>query len=78
MRGRIGISVDGLVFQPLVSLSTLEDDEIELGVTLLEIGSSTTNIAVYHVGSSGFSSYSTGSASITNDIAVMLQVRGRS
>lgn len=72
----LGISVDGLVFQPLASaLSTLEDDEMELGVTLVEIGSSTTNIAVYHAGSIRHSAViPIGSASITNDIAVMLQV----
>jgi len=72
----LGISVDGLVFQPLAAaLSTLEDDEIELGVTLVEIGSSTTNIAVYHAGSVRHSAViPIGSASITNDIAVMLQV----
>lgn len=72
----LGISVDGLVFQPLAAaLSTLEDDEMELGVTLVEIGSSTTNIAVYHAGSVRHSAViPIGSASITNDIAVMLQV----
>ena len=72
----LGISVDGLVFQPLASaLSTLEDDEMELGVTLVEIGSSTTNIAVYHAGAVRHSAViPIGSSSITNDIAVMLQV----
>jgi cell division protein FtsA len=72
----LGISVDGLVFQPLAAaLATLEDDEMELGVTLVEIGSSTTNIAVYHAGSVRHSAViPIGSASITNDIAVMLQV----
>ena len=72
----LGITVDGLVFQPLAAaLSTLQDDEKELGVTLVEIGSSTTNIAVYHAGSVRHSAViPIGSASITNDIAVMLQV----
>ena len=72
----LGITVDGLVFQPLAAaLSTLQDDEMELGVTLVEIGSSTTNIAVYHAGSIRHSAViPIGSASITNDIAVMLQV----
>ena len=72
----LGISVDGLVFQPLASaLSTLKDDEMELGVTLVEIGSSTTNIAVYHAGAVRHSAViPIGSSSITNDIAVMLQV----
>ena len=72
----LGITVDGLVFQPLAAaLSTLQDDEMELGVTLVEIGSSTTNIAVYHAGAVRHSAViPIGSASITNDIAVMLQV----
>ncbi len=72
----LGITVDGLVFQPLAAaLSTLQDDEMELGVTLVEIGSSTTNIAVYHNGAIRHSAViPLGSASITNDIAVMLQV----
>ena len=31
----LGITVDGLVFQPLAAaLSTLKDDEMELGITL--------------------------------------------
>ena len=43
----LGITVAGLVFQPLASaMATLRGDEIELGVTLVEIGSSSTNIAV--------------------------------
>ena len=48
---------------------------MELGVTLVEIGCCTTNIAVYHGGSIRHSAViPIGSASITNDIAVMLQV----
>ena len=72
----LGITVDGLVFQPLASsLSTLQHDEMELGVTLVEIGSSTTDIAVYYAGAVRHSAIiPLGSSSITNDIAVMLQV----
>ena len=72
----LGITVDGLVFEPLAAaLSTLQNDEKELGVTLVDIGSSTTTIAVYHAGSVRHSAViPIGSASITNDIAVMLQV----
>ena len=45
----IGITVKGLVFQPLAAgLSTLKKDEMELGVTLVEMGATTTNISVYH------------------------------
>ncbi len=72
----LGISVDGLVFQPLASaLATLEKDEMDLGVTLVEFGSNTTNIAVYYNNAVRHSAtIPIGSASITNDIAVMLQI----
>ena len=72
----IGIKVNGLVFQPLASaIATLKHDEMQLGVTLAEIGSSTTDIAVYHGGAVRHSAViPIGSGSITNDIAVMLQI----
>ncbi len=72
----IGITVEGLVFQPLAAgLSTLKKDEMELGVTLVEIGSTTTNISVYHKSAVRHSAIiPVGSASITNDIALMLQI----
>ncbi len=72
----LGITVDGLVFQPLAAaLSTLQEDEKELGVTIVEIGSSTTDIAVFHSGAVRHSAIiPIGSSSITNDIAVMLQI----
>ncbi len=72
----LGINVDGLVFQPVASgLAALEKDEIDLGVTLLELGSNTTNIAVYHGSALRHSAtIPIGSDSITNDIAVMLQI----
>ncbi len=72
----LGINVNGLVFQPLAAgLATLQEDEMELGVTLVEIGSNTTNIAVYNSGAVRHSAViPIGSSSITNDIAVMLQI----
>ena len=72
----LGIEVEGLVFQPFsAGLTTLTDDEKELGVTLVEIGSSTTNIVVYHDNSICHSAViPIGSSSVTNDIAVMLQI----
>ena len=72
----LGITVDGLVFQPIASaLAALESDEMDLGVTLVELGSNTTNIAVYHGSALRHSAtIPIGSASITNDIAVMLQI----
>ena len=72
----LGLNVNSLVFQPLASaLATLEKDEMELGITLVELGYTTTNIAVYHKGSIRHSAIiPIGSRSITNDIAVMLQI----
>ena len=72
----LGITVEGLVFQPIASaLAALENDEMDLGVTLVELGSNTTNIAVYHGSALRHSAtIPIGSASITNDIAVMLQI----
>ena len=41
----LGITVEGLVFQPIASaLAALENDEMDLGVTLVELGSNTTNM----------------------------------
>ena len=72
----LGITVDGLVFQPLASgIATLKKDEMDLGVTLVEIGSSTTNISVYNNQSVRHSGViPIGASIITNDIAVMLQI----
>tara|TARA_Y100000590_G_scaffold118250_1_gene135267 strand:+ start:2145 stop:3422 length:1278 start_codon:yes stop_codon:yes gene_type:complete len=72
----LGIIVEGLVFQPLAAgLSVLTEDEKELGVTLVEIGASTTNIAVYHNNAIRHSAViPLGTSSVTNDIAVMLQI----
>ncbi len=72
----LGIEVEGLVFQPFsAGLTTLTEDEKELGVTLVEIGSSTTNIVVYNNNSIRHSAViPLGSSSVTNDIAVMLQI----
>lgn len=72
----LGITVDGLVFQPLASaIATLNKDEMDLGVTLVEIGASTTNISVYNNQSVRHSGIiPIGASIITNDIAVMLQI----
>jgi len=45
----IGIQVEGLIFQGLAcSLTTLDTDEKELGVAIVNIGGGTTEIVVYH------------------------------
>ena len=72
----LGVDVDGIVYQGLASsIATLGDDEKNLGVVCVDIGATTTDIIVYHEG--GVRHTATlliGAASITNDIAVMLQV----
>ena len=72
----LGLSVENIVFQPLASaLAVIDEDEMELGVTLVELGYTTTNIAVYQKGAIKHSAVlPIGSKSITNDIAVMLQI----
>jgi len=72
----LGIKVDGLVFQGLAcALTTLDDDEKDLGVAIVNIGGGTTEIVVYHEDGIRHSAVlGIGSNSITNDIAVMLQI----
>ncbi|MBT3300110.1 MAG: cell division protein FtsA [Candidatus Marinimicrobia bacterium] len=72
----LGIDFEGIVFQPLASsLVTLNEDEKNLGVTLVDMGAHTTDITVYHGDAVRYSSViPIGANSITNDIAVMLQI----
>ena len=72
----LGVDVDGIVYQGLASsIATLGDDEKNLGVVCVDIGATTTDIIVYHEGGARHTAtLSIGAASITNDIAVMLQV----
>ena len=72
----LGVDVDGIVYQGLASsIATLGDDEKNLGVVCVDIGATTTDIIVYHEGGVRHTAtLSIGAASITNDIAVMLQV----
>ncbi len=72
----LGLSVEGIVFQGLASsLSTLDQDEKDLGVALVDIGAGTCDVTVYSDGGvrhTGVIPY--GADLITNDIAVMLQI----
>ena len=72
----IGINISGLVFKPLAAaISTLTKDEIKLGVSLIDIGSTTTGVSIFKDGAVRHSAViPIGSASITNDIAVMLRI----
>ncbi|NOZ75754.1 MAG: cell division protein FtsA [FCB group bacterium] len=72
----LGLTVEGIVFQGLASaLSTLDQDEKDLGVVLVDIGAGTCDVTVYTEGGirhTGVVPY--GADLITNDIAVMLQI----
>ena len=72
----LGVRVDGIIYQGLASsLSTLENDEKKLGVVCVDIGASTTDIIVYLDGGVRHTStIGIGAASISNDIAVTLQI----
>ena len=72
----LGIEVSEVIYQGLASsLSTLYEDEKELGVACVDIGSTKTDIIIYCDGGIKFTStINIGSNSITNDIAVMLQI----
>jgi len=72
----LNIDFEGIVFQPLASsLVALNDDEKNLGVTLVDIGAHTTDVTVYNGDAVRYSSViPIGANSITNDIAVMLQI----
>ncbi|RLE12537.1 cell division protein FtsA [Candidatus Aerophobetes bacterium] len=72
---RAGYAVNDIVLEPLASaLSTLKDDEKELGVVLLDIGGGTTDVLVYLNGSIWHTSViALGGNHITNDISIGLR-----
>ncbi|MEE8336148.1 MAG: cell division protein FtsA [Candidatus Neomarinimicrobiota bacterium] len=72
----LGISVDGLIFQGLASgIAVLDEDEKKLGAACIDIGATTTDVVVYHEGGIRHAAVlGIGADSITNDIAVMLQI----
>jgi len=72
---RNGLAVRELVLQPLASSeSTLEADERELGVALVDIGGGTTDIAILQGGSIRYTSVlPLGGNHLTSDIAVGLK-----
>jgi len=73
---RNGLVVRELVLQPLASSeSTIEEDEKELGVALVDIGGGTTDIAVLQGGSIRYTSVlPLGGNHLTSDIAVGLRI----
>ena len=72
---RNGLAVKELILQPLASSeSTLEADERELGIALVDIGGGTTDIAILQGGSIRYTSVlPLGGNHLTSDIAVGLK-----
>lgn len=71
-----GISVIGLIFQPLAAAwATLEPHEKDLGVAVIDIGGGTSDVAVFHDGAIRHSAViGLGGNNVTNDLAKMLQI----
>lgn len=72
---RCGLEVHDLILQPLASsLSVLTEDEKELGVVLVDIGSGTTDIAIFSEGAIRHTAViPIAGDQITNDIAMALR-----
>lgn len=72
----VGCDIGELVFSGLASSeSVLTDTERELGVVLVDIGSGTTDIAVFLEGSLSFSAVlPVGAKNVTNDLAIGLRI----
>jgi cell division protein FtsA len=68
---RTHLAVDAMVVSPYASgLSCLVDDEMNLGVTLIDLGGGTTTIAVFYEGEIVFTDFiPVGGIHVTNDIA---------
>lgn len=71
-----GGSVGGMVFSPLASAqSVLTDNQKELGVVLIDIGGSTTGVAIYEESKLLHTKvFKVGANYITNDLALALEI----
>jgi len=71
-----GISVDEIVYHGLASaLSVISNDEMEMGVAVVDIGADTSDVIVFHEsGIRHTAVIPVGGNSITQDIAMMLQI----
>ena len=69
------IDVDNLILEPLASsFAVLDDEEKELGVTLLDFGGGTTDVALFFKGAVRHTAVvGLGGENVTNDIAYMLR-----
>lgn len=73
---RVGMKVNGFVFNPLASArSVLTKSQKDLGVLLIDFGFHTTSFVVYEEGKISYArSLPVGSQHVTNDLAIGLQV----
>lgn len=71
-----GLSVKGMVFQPMANaLSSLKEEETETGVLLIDVGSETTNMTVFKEGKITYlDRMAMGGSIITNDISLCLKL----
>ena len=71
----IGVKIDQLVYSGLAAAkATLTETEKELGVALIDIGSSITSLTIFNEGSPVFSSViPVGAGNVTNDLAIGLR-----
>ena len=69
--GRCHLEVSGMVVSPYAAgLAALVDDEMELGVTVIDMGGGTTSIAVFYDGAIVYAdTVPVGGVHVTNDIA---------
>lgn len=72
----LGLIVKGLAFQGLAAgIATIDSDERDMGVVLVDIGSKTTDVTIFYEGGVRHTGVlPIGADSVTNDIAVMLRI----
>jgi cell division protein FtsA len=73
---KAGLSVESMILKPLAAAEMLlTDDEMNMGVALVDIGAGTTEIAVFQEGCiSAYDMIPMGGSLITNDIAIGLRL----
>jgi cell division protein FtsA len=73
---RAGYAVEELVIEPIASsIAVLSEDEMEIGVALIELGGGTTDISVFHERKiHHLSSFPWGGSTVTNDIVKGLSI----